>query len=264
MRSYCYISPRSAKKVHFYNEAQPLFDRFNITKQLDQAFSRQVHLKSGGYLIIDETEALVAIDVNTGRHKQAGTKDHDSTILKVNVDAADEICRQLRLRNIGGIIVLDFIDMKSRKDQQLVYQRMKEGLRRDKAKTHVLPLSQLGLMEMTRQRHTESVRSALYEDCSHCKGRGAVKSAESMSVEIQRKITQILKARPRSEEDFQLKIVCNPTVLDRLRTRDEQLLIDLEKRFFAKLSFRPEPNFHNEQWRVYDASTNTELAQSKN
>ena len=258
------ISPRSAKKVHFYNEAQPLFDRFNITKQLDQAFSRQVHLKSGGYLIIDETEALVAIDVNTGRHKQAGTKDHDSTILKVNIDAADEICRQLRLRNIGGIIVLDFIDMKSRKDQQMVYQRMKEGLRRDKAKTHVLPLSQLGLMEMTRQRHTESVRSALYEDCSHCKGRGVVKSAESMSVEIQRKITQILKARPRSEEDFTLKIVCNPTVLDRLRTRDEQLLIDLEKRFFAKLSFRPEPNFHNEQWRVYDATTNAELAQSKN
>src|SRR4029453_17461451 len=121
-----------------------------------------------------------AIDVNTGRHKQAGTKDHDQTILKVNLEAADEICRQLRLRNMGGIIVLDFIDMKHRRDQQHVYQRVKQGLKRDKAKTHVLPLSQLGLMEMTRQRHTESVRATLYEPCPHCTGRGVVKSAESM------------------------------------------------------------------------------------
>src|SRR5205823_15126019 len=104
------------------SEPQPIFDRFNISKQLENAFSRQVHLKSGGYIVIDETEALVAIDVNTGRHK--GSRDQESTILKVNVEAADEICRQLRLRNMGGLIVLDFIDMKNRRDQQGVYQRM--------------------------------------------------------------------------------------------------------------------------------------------
>ena len=169
------ISKRSASKVKLYSEPQPIFDRFNITKQLENAFSRQVHLKSGGYIVMDETEALVAIDVNTGRHK--GGKDQETTILKVNLEAADEICRQLRLRNMGGLIVLDFIDMKSRRDQQTVYQRMKEGLRRDKAKTHILPISQLGLMEMTRQRHSESVRAAVYDDCPYCKGRGKVKSA---------------------------------------------------------------------------------------
>ncbi|KAB2673717.1 MAG: Rne/Rng family ribonuclease [Verrucomicrobia bacterium] len=255
------ISPRSAKKVHFYNEAEPLFDRFNISRQLETAFSRQVPLKSGGYLVIDETEALVAIDVNTGKHK--GGKDHDSAIVKVNIEAADEICRQLRLRNMGGIIVLDFIDMRPRKDQLAVFQRVKDGLRRDKAKTHVLPLSQLGLMEMTRQRQTESVQSSLYEDCSGCRGRGFIKSAETMSVEIQRKLTSILKARPRDESDFQVKIVCNPKVLERLRTRDEQLLIDLEKKFFAKLSFRPDGSFHNEQWIIYNALTNEEIARSK-
>jgi ribonuclease G len=255
------ISPRSARKVHFYNEAEPLFDRFNISRQLETAFSRQVPLKSGGYLVIDETEALVAIDVNTGKHK--GGKDHDSAIVKVNLEAADEICRQLRLRNMGGIIVLDFIDMRPRKDQQAVYQRVKDGLRRDKAKTHVLPLSQLGLMEMTRQRQTESVQSSLYEDCSQCRGRGFIKSAETMSVEIQRKLTSILKARPRDESDFQIKVVCNPKVLERLRTRDEQLLIDLEKKFFAKLSFRPDGSFHNEQWAVYNALNNEEIARSK-
>src|SRR6266498_3840030 len=249
---------RSAAKVKLYADAQPVFDRFNITKQLENAFARQVHLKSGGYIVIDETEALVAIDVNTGRHK--GGRDQESTILKVNQEAADEICRQLRLRNMGGLIVLDFIDMKSRRDQQQVYQRMKEGLKRDKAKTHILPISQLGLMEMTRQRHTESVRAAVYDDCPYCKGRAKVKSSLTMSVEIQRKLAEILKKRQRDESDFQLRIVVNPTVLDRLRTEDEKLLIELEKRYFGKLSFRADPAFHSEQFKIVNVATNEELA----
>ncbi|MBI2948353.1 MAG: Rne/Rng family ribonuclease [Verrucomicrobia bacterium] len=253
------ISKRSVSKVKLYTDSQPIFDRFNITRQLEAAFSRQVHLKSGGYIVIDETEALVAIDVNTGRHKNAG-KDQDSTIVKVNLEAADEICRQLRLRNMGGLIVLDFIDMKSRRDQQTVYQRVKEGLRRDRAKTHVLPISQLGLMEMTRQRHTESVRASVYDDCPYCKGRGKVKSALTMSVEIQRKLSEILKRRSRDESDFQLRIIVHPSVLDRLRTEDEQLLIELEKRYFGKLSFRADPAFHAEQFKIINVMTNEEMA----
>ena len=252
------ISPRAAEKVKLYAEHQPIFDRFNITRQLENAFSRQVHLRSGGYIVIDETEALVAIDVNTGRHKSG--KDQESTILKVNLEAAEEICRQLRLRNMGGLIVLDFIDMKSRRDQQQVYQRIKEGLRRDKAKTHVLPISQLGLMEMTRQRHSESVRAAVYDDCPYCKGRGKVKSAITMSVEIQRKLNEILKKRSRDESDFQLRIAVHPTVLERLRTEDEKIIIEMEKRYFGKLSFRPEPSFHAEQFKIVNVSTNEELA----
>src|SRR5580658_1695851 len=161
------ISKRSASKIKLYSEAQPVFDRFNISKQLENTFSRQVHLKSGGYIVIDETEALVAIDVNTGRHKSG--RDQEAAILKVNLEAAEEICRQLRLRNMGGLIVLDFIDMKHPRDRQQVMQRMREGLRRDKAKTHILPISQLGLMEMTRQRHSESVRAAVSDDCPYCK-----------------------------------------------------------------------------------------------
>jgi ribonuclease G len=252
------ISPRSARKINLYAEHQPIFDRFNVTRQLENAFSRQVHLKSGGYIVMDETEALVAIDVNTGRHKSS--RDQESTILRVNLEAAEEICRQLRLRNMGGLIVLDFIDMKSRRDQQQVYQRIKEGLRRDKAKTHVLPISQLGLMEMTRQRHSESVRSAVYDDCPYCKGRGKVKSAITMSVEIQRKLNEILKKRSRDESDFQLRIAVHPTVLERLRTEDEKLIIEMEKRYFGKLSFRPEPTFHAEQFKIVNVATNEELA----
>src|SRR6266480_2462898 len=252
------ISQRSISKVKLYVDSQPVFDRFNITRQLEGAFARQVHLKSGGYIVIDETEALVAIDVNTGRHKSS--KDQESTILKVNLEAADEICRQLRLRNMGGLIVLDFIDMKSRRDQQQVYLRVKEGLKRDRAKTHILPISQLGLMEMTRQRHTESVRAAVYDDCPYCKGRGKVKSALTMSVEIQRKLAEILKRRQRDESDFQLRIVVNATVLERLRTEDEKLLIELEKRYFGKLSFRADPAMHAEQFQIVNVATNEQMA----
>jgi ribonuclease G len=251
------ISKRSAGKVKLYADAQPIFDRFNVTRQLENAFSRQVHLKSGGYIVIDETEALVAIDVNTGRHK--GGKDQETSILKVNLEAAEEISRQLRLRNMGGLIVLDFIDMKSRRDQQSVYQRMKEGLRRDKAKTHVLPISQLGLMEMTRQRHSESVDSAVYDDCPYCKGRGKVKSGLTMSVEIQRKLSEILKRRSRDESDFQLRIVVHPSILERLRTEDEKHLIDMEKRYFGKLSFRADPALHAEQFKIVNVANNEEL-----
>ncbi len=253
------VSKRSIAKVKHYNEPQPVFDRFGISRQLEAAFSRQVPLRSGGYLVVDETEALVAIDVNTGSHKSKEL-DKENTIVKVNLEAAEEIARLLRLRNLGGLIVLDFIDMRHRRDQQSVYQRVKEGLRRDKAKTHILPISQLGLMEMTRQRHTESIRSTVYQDCPYCKGRAKVKSALTMSVEIQRKLQEILKKRPRDDSDFQLRIISHPAVLDRLRKEDEQILIEMEKKFFGKLTFRADPAFHAEQFKILNAITNEEHA----
>jgi ribonuclease G len=252
------ISRRSMGKVKAYNEPQPIFDRFNITKQLETTFQRTVHLKSGGYIVIDETEALVAIDVNTGKHKSG--KDLDSTILQVNLEAADEIARQLRLRNIGGLIILDFIDMRHPKDQRAVFNRLRDGLRRDKAKTHLLPISPLGLLEMTRQRQTESVQSSVYDSCPYCRGRGRVKSAETMSVEIQRKLVEILKRRPRDESDFQLRIVVHPTVYDRLRREDEKFIIELEKKFFGRISFRPDPGIHAEHFKILNAVSNEELA----
>lgn len=251
------ISRQSAYKLKYYNESQPIFDRFNISTQLENAFSRQVHLRSGGYIVIDETEALVAIDVNTGSHK--GGRDQESTILRVNIEAAEEITRQLRLRNIGGLVVLDFIDMKSRRDQLSVLQKVRDGLKRDKAKTHILPISQLGLMEMTRQRHSESVRSSVYDDCPYCKGRAKVKSTLTMSVEIQRKLMEILRKRERDESDFQLRIQVHPSVLERLRTEDEKLFIELEKKYYGRLSFRPEPGFHVEQFKIINAVTNEEV-----
>jgi len=251
------ISKRSASKIIHYEENQSVFDRYNVTKQLENTFSRQVHLKSGGYIVFDETEALVAVDVNTGRHKNG--KDQSSTMLNVNLEAAEEICRQLRLRNIGGLIVLDFIDMKMRRDQNEVYKKVKEHLRKDRAKTHVLPISALGLMQMTRQRHSESVHSKVYETCSNCQGKGIVKSPVTMSAEIQRKLNEILKKRSRDETDFQLRISVHPKVLDRLRREDQQLLIDMEKKYFGKLSFKGDSNLLQEQFKITNTENNKDI-----
>ena len=161
---------------------------------------------------------------------------------------------------MGGLIILDFIDMKSRKDQQNVYQKVKDCMRKDKAKTHVLPISQLGLMEMTRQRHSESVKATAYDDCQYCSGKGHVKSPLTMSVEVQRKLSEILKKRERDDTDYRLMVVVGPTIFKRLKHEDEEFIISLEKRFFGKLSFRSDPDFHAEEYKIIDLKTDRELA----
>ena len=265
------ISKRSLDKVHRYPYSEPIFDRFGVTRQLQTAYSRKVMLPSGGYIIIDETEALVAIDVNTGSHRYKGNnkKEKDKTLLQVNLEAAEEVCRQLRLRNIGGLIVLDFIDMKSSRDRRDVFNRVRDGLRKDKAKSHVLPISDLGLMEMTRQRQSESVRDSAYSDCEYCRGRGKLKSPLTMSVEIQRKLGEIIKKRDKlkkrreQESDFKLRVNVHPSVLERLRNEDEDIFIDMEKRYLVKISFRGAENLHPEEFEVFDDISDQRLAKAE-
>jgi ribonuclease G len=248
------ISKRSQRKIRHYTEAVPIFERFNVDKQIDAAYRKQVWLPCGGYLVIDETEALIAIDVNTGRNK--GGKDQDKTILQTNLEAAEEIARQLRLRNLGGLIVLDFIDMRNQRDQKQVLAYFKENIKRDKAKTHVLPISQLGLMEMTRQRVQESISRAVYMECPACKGKGKIKSTETMSVEIQRALTRVMRLHPGVRE---VRVLLNAEVLDRLKKEDEEILIDLERKFQGRLSFRVNPKFHFEEFKLANALTDEEL-----
>ncbi len=249
------ISRRSRGRISHYAEHTPIFEKFNIQKQIEDAFHRQVWLPCGGYIVIDETEALIAIDVNSGRNK--GGKDLDKTILSTNLEAADEIARQLRLRNIGGLIICDFIDMKNRKDQQQVFARMKQHLKRDKAKTHVLPLSALGLMEMTRQRAQESLSDSIFDTCPYCGGKGIVKSTMSLSVELQRKLHTIM--RKYQDTIHEIRIIVAPALLNRLRTEDEELLIEIERKYAGRLTFRSDPAFHQEKFVIQDAQTETEL-----
>lgn len=248
------ISTRAKKRIRLYQGTLPLFEYYQIQKQIDNAFFRQVWLPCGGYLVIDETEAMVTVDVNTGRNK--GSKDMDKMIFDTNMEAAHEVSRQLRLRNIGGLVVVDFIDMRNRKDRQNVYNVMKERLKRDKAKTQILPISELGLMEMTRQRLNESLSVSLNETCSYCNGRGRVKSTLTMSVELQRRLSRVLSLQP--EQDRDMIVVVHPDVLQRLRS-DDEILVEFERRYQCRLTFRSDPSSHRETVSILNARTMQEL-----
>lgn len=254
------ISPRSKSKVQLFGEEIPVFERFNIERQIEQTYLRCVPLPSGGEIVIEETEALISIDVNTGSHKNKA-KDGKDFILQVNLEAATEICRQVRLRNIGGLVIMDFIDMKSKKDRNAVLSRMRREMAGDKAKSHILPISTLGIMQMTRQRHSESHSSGIYTDCPYCNGRGSVKSSRTISVEIQRRLISVIRrtrARDGIDKEIQLRVLLHPTNLERLRNEDEDLLLGIEQSYGAKLSFRADPIYHVENFKIVDVETGRE------
>jgi ribonuclease G len=253
------ISKRSRSKIAHYKDSIPIFERFNIERQIEQTFQRRVTLPSGGEIVIDETEALIAIDVNTGSHK-ARPGDEKNTIFQVNLEAVQEISRQIRLRNIGGLIIIDFIDMKERRHRNQVYDSMLRAMSEDKAKTHILPISLLGIMQMTRQRQQESLASNLYTNCPYCHGRGIVKSATTMSVELQRKLSSIVRrlhARNDGKE-YALRVLVHPSILERLRSEDADLLVRMEQNYGVKLAFRADPNYHVENSKIINAVTGEE------
>lgn len=253
------VSTRSRGKIVHYKDSIPVFERYNIERQIEQTFQRKVTLPSGGQIVIDETEALIAIDVNTGSHKSR-SGDEKNTIFQVNMEAATEMARQIRLRNIGGLIIMDFIDMKERRHRQSVYDKMVELMSEDKAKTHILPISQLGIMQMTRQRQQESLSANLYTGCPYCHGRGTVKSATTMSVELQRRLSSVarrLQAR-KDNKEYSLRVHVHPSILERLRSEDSELLVRVEKTYGIKLAFRADPNYHVENFKIINALTNEE------
>jgi ribonuclease G len=253
------ISSRSRSKIAYYKDSIPVFERYNIERQIEQTFQRKVTLPSGGEIVIDETEALIAIDVNTGSHKSR-SGDEKNTIFQVNMEAAAEMARQIRLRNIGGLIIMDFIDMKERRHRQAVYDKMVELMSEDKAKTHILPISQLGIMQMTRQRQQESLSANIYTSCPYCHGRGIVKSATTMSVELQRRLSSVCR-RLQSRKDgkeYSLRVHVHPSILERLRAEDADLLVRMEKTYSVKLAFRADPNYHVENFKIINALTNEE------
>ena len=261
LASVARTSRRACSKVQLYKDNIPIFERYNIEKQITQTFQRRVSLPSGGEIVIDETEALTAIDVNTGSHK-GKSEDGKDFILQANLEAVTEAARQVKLRNIGGLVILDTIDMKSRKDRQAVYKRLKEEMEKDKAKSQVLPISQLGIMQMTRQRHHQSNASEIYSTCPYCGGKGIVKSSRTMSVEIQRKIVAIargIRAREGDAKEIAMLILLHPDNLKLMQTEDYKYLVDLEKAYNLKLTFRADPTYHVENFRILDPQTNKVL-----
>ena len=240
-------------RIRFYKGTVPIFQKFGLSRQIENIFHRKVPLPSGGYICIDETEALIAIDVNTGRSR--GGKDHPETILNTNLEAVDEIARQLRIRNLGGLLVLDLIDMRSKDDRRTVQKALRDAFRKDRARTRISPISNLGLVEMTRQREHESLRDTVYSSCPYCKGRGLVKSSKSVSVELQRRLQSILRRGKKRD----LRVNVHPQVLDRLRKEDSELLKSLESDFGGQLSFRSDEDLHHEEFVIIDQATGREM-----
>jgi len=254
------ISPKSKSKVTHFDEEIPIFERFNVERQIEQTFMRRVLLPSGGEIVMEETEALVSIDVNTGSHK-GDRKDGKNFILQANIEAAAEVCRQMRLRNLGGLVIIDFIDMKNKGDQRKVFQKMKSSMADDKAKHNILPISQLGIMQITRQRHDESNSSGIYEPCPYCSGRGIVKSPRAVSIEIQRKITSVVRRfrEENIEKEAFLKIFLHPSTLRRLRGPDSKLIDRMERNYGLKLTFEAAETYHVENFKLIDESTSNEI-----
>ena len=237
-------------QVKLYDRPTPIFEHYKLTLQIGGIFQRKVALPSGAELCIDETEALIAIDINSGRSNKG--KDHPETILNTNLEAARETARQLRLRNIGGLVVVDFIDMRSREDRNAVYKVMKDCVESDRARTRLLPISRLGLLEMTRQREYASLQDSTFEACHYCSGKGLVKSSHTISAELQRRLRELLQ---RDKGTPHIRVTVSPIVLDRLRNHDSRILHEMEKQFGGNLTFRADPSMHQEEFQLANVDT---------
>jgi len=238
------VSPRDKFRVELYDDPEPIFSHFGLEIDWGKILAPRVWLKSGGYLLIDPTEALTAIDVNTGRF--VGRDQLEETILKTNLEAAKEIARQLRLRNIGGLIVIDFIDQEKAAHRDLVYQTLVEALSKDRAKTTVLPISPLGLVEMTRQRLRDSLAQTITEPCSACGGRGVTLTARTVASDIMRQ----LSAEAREFPGYRLSLAAHPQVTAILERDGARLLDRLAQEHQVQVTLSPQPQFSREHFEI--------------
>jgi ribonuclease G len=235
--------PERARDIELYQGSDPIFDEFGIEDEIARSLSRKVPLPSGGYLIIDQAEALTAIDVNTGRFTGKG-QDVEETILQTNLEAAKEICYQLRFRNIGGLIVLDFIDMEKSSHREKVYQALLQHLKNDKAKTTVVRISELGLVEMTRKRTRESLGRTLYEPCFYCDGTGHLQSKTTICHEILRQIRREKDSLP----GFKVVVNAHPAIVDALQREQKEALQKASARYARQIVLQARKDYHLEQF----------------
>jgi ribonuclease G len=237
--------PSLKADVKLYDGSEPICDAYGIEMELQRALGKKVWLKSGGYIVIEMTEALTAIDVNTGRY--VGKRNLDETILKTNLEAVKEIAYQLRLRNLGGIIIIDFIDMEKEAHREKIFNQLNEALKKDKSKTNILKISELGLIEMTRKRIKESINRGLREPCFYCDGEGYLKSTVTMCYEIFREIE-------RDHETLfgrSVMVTAHPDVAHLLYDEERHHLETLEKHLQAQIAVKADQNLHIEQYDIY-------------
>lgn len=245
LRAFCVkYMPEIAVLVEHYDGERPILDLHGIEDDIQRALDRVVPLKSGGHLVIDQTEAMTTIDVNTGSF--VGRRNQDETIFKTNLEAATALARQLRLRNLGGIIIVDFIDMRDPEHRRQVHRALEKAMARDPARNKITGVSELGLVEMTRKRTRESLERLLCEECPSCSGRGVLKTAETLCYEIFREILRDARAY----ETGGLMVIAAQSVVDRLLDEESANVGDLESFIGRSISFRAEPDYAQEQFDI--------------
>lgn len=237
--------PHLVPKLQHYDGDEPIFDHFGVELELERALGQRVWLRNGGYIVIDQTEALTTVDVNTGRF--VGKRNPEETILQTNLEAVREIVSQLRLRNLGGIIIVDFIDMEREDNKEKVFNSFKEELRKDRSRTNILKISDLGLVEMTRKRVRDSIQRTLCTTCPYCEGRGQVKSAISVSYEAMREVRRMRRAH---KDAAKLLINAHPEVVDILLDEERKHVEDLESRLHVQLVIKGDSELHLERFEV--------------
>lgn len=240
------MMPELEDRVLHYRGVEPIFDTYGVEANLARSLGRKVWLKSGGYLVIDQTEALMAIDVNSGRF--VGTSSLEETTLRINLEAVDEVVDQLRLRNMGGIIIIDFIDMEKESSRDKVYQALDEALKRDRARTNVLRISELGLVEMTRKRTQEGLDRYLHEDCPTCNGSGVVRSRATVSFEVLR---ELRREHARSPGTSAIHVQCTPDVADALFGPYYEDLVQVEQQLGRRVVVLPVAHFAPDQIEIH-------------
>lgn len=242
--------------IEFYRDKVPMFERFNVEREIEKALKRKIWLSSGGYLFFDRTEAMYTIDVNSGRSTyQSSTSDVEEALVQINMEAAEEIARQLRLRNVGGLIICDFIDMRSRKNQRRVLDRLKEAMKEDSAKCTILGMSEFGLVEMTRQRNRESLTQTMFTSCPYCSGNGLIKSYESTSIEIERALKKLIC----QQNQFALELCCHPEVDHYLNNHDKDYFRKLAQKWNANLQFSAKDTLHLNEFQFYSTTNGKKI-----
>lgn len=242
-----HFMPKFKNSVLYYSDAKPLFELYDIDLEISRSLDRKIWLKSGGYIVIDEAEALVVIDVNTGRF--VGKRDLEDTILKTNLEAVKEIAHQLRIRNCGGIIIVDFIDMEKESHREKVLTALNEELIKDRAKASVISMSSLGLVEMTRKRIRPSLIKTLCEPCSYCDGKGYIKTRATITNEIFRELERDVNDFGNKKQS--IVVHCHAAVVDWIYESDSATLDFIEKKIGRSIAFKIEPSYHREQYEIF-------------
>ncbi len=254
IRAYVqWVSPDMLNRVEYYREKEPIFDKYGIEKEIQILLSKKVWLKSGGYLFLEKTEAMTVIDVNSGRY--AAKKEQELNSLRTNLEASREICRQLRLRDIGGLVVVDFIDLEDEKNKKKIYDEMKKELRKDRAKVTVLPMTDFGLVQITRQRVRQSLQLSFSEGCPMCGGTGLVQSKTSTMNQIERWI----KRFKTEKREYRLELRVNPIIAEYLSAGTISRLTKLQFKFFVKMKLIPDPALPAEEFKFFSVKQKKEI-----